>query len=83
MNELRPYYPAITKLSAQAAAQLDKIDLHHEYLGDYHAATGKLELALRQYKLAEKLSEPGSVVRSRVDYKRESVIALQKEIKKR
>ncbi len=77
-TSLHGYYPQFYQLGAQAAAQLERHDVYHEYLADYYAAEGYIEPALRQLDLAEKSDTLHQSIRARIAAKRKDLEEFRK-----
>lgn len=73
-------YPQLIALRAEIAEATGKSGLNHEYLSDYYYAVGKLDLALKQLKLADAMVATNSIAKERIATKRKAVLNLKKEM---
>ena len=83
IKALHRYHPLLHKLSAKAATALKRDSLGHEHLADYYLLNGRLELALRQLRLAGGTTDADPALHERIKNKRAEIISLQEEFKRR
>ncbi len=81
LAHLADRFPEINALRSKAASAAKKGWLSHEYLGDYYWLTGRFEIAIEQFRLAEKNTRANRSSQLRTKSKIQELKALREKIR--